>query len=385
MLGRPATANDIAGKLNIYTNQNIVDKNQHLKDILNRVSSGGSGRMAAIRNAYVTFLGRVPTNDEVKQKANSTQSTQQIITGMASGQEARDFKDKLSRGYVSQYSNQVRNGEGGVNSNQGYNSTAINNGVRKSVWESNNAYWGLPDNGTNANRAYYAALTNWNQVGRNTRGSSSRTIQSQQIITLKNGGLAFSDNSQKLLSAGALDTYNRLMNQTNASRGDNYTDILSNINGLDAKSRAAFMSGSKNIIDTVYRRDKIRSQWDPTRQAVAPPTGGFDATYYLSNNGYVSTTWNNAKNNRIAGYNIPDLDITGRYANLDVYANADYSRRVIEDPTVRGNAAVDIGEYSEAYDDLTDAQRQLYRDELLGLTLIIQMTQQIILDLKIKF
>jgi len=368
ILGRPATASDIQGKLNIYTNKSIDDKNQYLKDILTDVTNDGPQRTEAIQNAYQTFLGRSASKAEVDQKSGTGKSTQDIITGIAGDLEALQFKNSLAQGYTGQYSNQVRFGEGGNNSNQGYSSTVINNGVRKSVWESTNSYWGLPNGGTNSNMEYYASMTNWNQVGRNTNGSSSRTIQSQQIIARKNGGLAYSDNAQKLLSAGALNTYNRLMNQTNASKGDNYTSILSNITGLDAGSRAAFMSGSKNIIDTVYRNDKIRSQWDPTKQAVAPPTGGFDAKYYLGNNGYVSTTWNNAKNNRIAGYNIPDLDITGRYANLDVYANADYSRRVIEDPTIRANAAVDVGEYSEAYDSLTDAQQQVYRDQLLGLT-----------------
>lgn len=369
ILGRPATASDIQGKLNIYTDNSISDKNEHLKKILADVSKDGSGRSDAIKNAYRTFLGRNATEAEVRQKSGKGGSTQDIITGIARDTEAIQFKNSLASGYTGQYSNQVRYGEGGNNSNQGYSSTAINNGVSKSVWESNNSYWKLPNGGTNSNMAYYASMTNWSQVGRNTTGSSSRTIQSQQIITLKNGGLAYSDSAQKLLSNGAKNTYNRIMSQTNNSKGGNYKSILNNITSLDSGSRQYFAQGSKNIIDQQYREDVIKSPWNPGTQAIAPPTGGFDAKYYLDNNGNIKTAWDAANNNMIGGIRIPDLDITARYTDLDTFANADYTRRVASsEPGVRGNAAVDTDEYSEAYDDLTDAEKAAYRDTLLGLT-----------------
>ena len=64
-----------------------------------------------------------------------------------------------------------------------------------------------------------------------------------------------------------------------------------------------------------------------------------------------------------------DLDITSRYGNnINTFAAAQFSQMANANPFTRGNAAQDVGEYSEAYDDLTDAQRQLYRDQLLGLT-----------------
>ena len=203
ILGRPASANDIAGKLNIYTNPNIEDKNQHLKNLLTNVSNDGQGRTNAIKNAYQTFLGRPANQNEINQKNSTGKPTQQIITDMARDTEAILFKNSLASGYTNKYSRQVSSGEGGANRNQGSNSTASNNGNRKSVWESNNSYWGLPNGGTNNNKQYYAAMTNWSQVGRSTTGSSSRTIQSQQIVTLKNGGLAIVEGSDKLLSTGA--------------------------------------------------------------------------------------------------------------------------------------------------------------------------------------
>ena len=139
---------------------------------------------------------------------------------------------------------------------------------------------------------------------------------------------------------------------------------------LDSSSKQYFAQGSKNIIDAEYREKVIKNPWNPSSQAIDPPTGGFDPAYYIENNNYVKDAWDRATNNRIGGISVPDLDITARYVNLDTYANADYSQRVNNDSnlatTLRANAVTDIDPYSEAYNDLPDAIKAQYRDDLLG-------------------
>jgi hypothetical protein len=282
------------------------------------------------KNAYQTFLGR-----EWEPKDGPGALNQTALQIMRSD-EATVFGNSLSAYGRSYGAGQTLNYEG--NQSRGYPGDGYKLGL----------------------------IRKWKEVGRN----SNQIIPSQQIVILdpQTKKLKYTESATKLLSNQARRTYDGIINDFNHSPGGNYTAVMGKINSLDSVGRSHFISTDRASVDSYYKTQVIKKPWDPSSQAIAPPTGGFDAAYYLNNNTNLTTQWNAAENNKIAGYSIPDLDITGRYTNLDLYANADYSQRVRSEPTLRANAVTDIDPYSEAYNDLPDAIKAQYRDGLLGLT-----------------
>jgi hypothetical protein len=293
-------------------------------------SPEGSNTQQVAKNAYQTFLGRAWEPGDKQGALNQTANE------IMNSTEAVQFRNSLNS-YGQKYG-------GGITLN--YDSSQARGYV--------------------GNGYQLGLVKKWKEVGRN----SNQIIPSQQIVILdpQTKKLKYTESATKLLSTQARRTYDGIINDFNRSPGGNYTAVMGKINSLDSVGKSHFISTDRASVDSYYKTQVIKKPWDPSSQAIAPPTGGFDAAYYLNNNTNLTTQWNTAKNNKIAGYSIPDLDITGRYTNLDLYANADYSQRVRSEPTLRANAVTDIDPYSEAYNDLPDAIKAQYRDDLLGLT-----------------
>ena len=303
--------------------------NQMRSDLSN--SSEGRNTQQVAKNAYQTFLGRAWEPSDGQAALN-----QSALTIMKSV-EATQFADSLNA-YGRSY------------------------GGGQTVNYDNSQSRGYPGNGSQL-----GLIRQWNEVGRN----SNQIIPSQQIVVFDEATkkLKYATMATKLLGTQARKTYDGIISDFNRSPGGNYTTVMGKINSLDNVGKSHFMSKDRGSVDSYYKTQVIKKPWDPSTQAIAPPTGGFNADYYLNNNANITAQWNTAQNNSIAGYSIPDLDITGRYTNLNLYANADYSRRAANSELgLRANAAVATDEYSEAYDDLTDAEKANYRDKLLGLT-----------------
>ena len=209
------------------------------------------------------------------------------------------------------------------------------------------------------------ALLHW----KNTGSRGNRVIPYQQIVINNKGKLEITRAARKLLGTKAKATYDTLLTNMRNSPGGNYSGVISGINGLDSVGRNNFINTSKGAVDSYYRDAKIGSPYDP-KSGIQPLTGGFDAAYFLENNKNVGQQWNQAQTSvSIGGRGFKDLDITARYGdNINTFAAAEFSQMARKDPMTRGNAAVDTDPYSEAYADLTDAEKAIYRDELLGLT-----------------
>jgi len=158
-----------------------------------------------------------------------------------------------------------------------------------------------------------------------------------------------------------------------------YASTLNNLNtsSLDAlKNNGLLTSGeynsyvdtAVNSFDSFYLTDKVNA-WDAVKLGAQPPTGGFDSEYYRLNTagGEIATDeWNKAQTSvYVNGRYLPDLDITGRYTR-DTYLQWYYTTQG-KAAGDRGNAAEDA-EFAEDYQEfLTDADYQLYRDQVLGL------------------
>ena len=344
ILGRPSDSGGQSNYIRNFEKQFIEEgrmnntwssakkKNNVYDQMRSDLSNSGEGRnkQQVAKNAYQTFLGRAWTPADGQSALNQTANT------IMNSTEAVQFRNSLNS-YGQKYG-------GG---------TTVNYDASQAKGYVGNGY-------------QLGLVKKWKEVGRD----SNQIIPSQQIVILdpKTKKLQYTESATKLLSNQARRTYDGIINDFNRSSGGNYTAVMSKINSLDGVGKNHFITKDRGSVDSYYKTQVIKKPWDPSTQAIAPPTGGFDATYYLSNNATITEQWNTAKNNTIAGYSIPDLDITGRYTNLDLYANADYSQRVKSEPTLRANAVINIDTYSEAYEDLPDAIKATYRDDLLGLT-----------------
>jgi hypothetical protein len=352
-LGRPADAGGLAHYENTYWQQynqkqgTSKQKEDHAWSFIAsaiRNSPEGRNTQQVAKNAYELFLGR-PWDQEKDGYGALTQTPKNIRDST----EAAIFRNALTNGYYGVY-NDIR----------GY---ANNDSFRYDQGRFNNFKGG---------NAYLGALTHWREYGRN----ENRMIKGYQTVVLnpRNKNLEFAStgtiSSAKFLSAPVRQKYQNLINNFNNSRGGDYKNLMAAANHLgDGVVVQDFLDRNKNTFDTYYRDQKIGTPYDPNT-GIQPLTGGFDPNYFLANNANVGTQWNQAQSSvNIKGRRFQDLDITARYGNnINTFAAAQFSQMARADPFTRGNAAQDIGEYSEAYDDLTDAQRQLYRDELLGLT-----------------
>ena len=309
------------------------------KDLI--TSEEGRDRAGVLRNAYQTYLGRQPSQKELDNYYNQKKNTQFLVGEISKSQEAYTFKKNLRDSYLNSYDDLK-----GLPGNTDF----------ESAGESITGFAG--------NSADMAGLYHWTKYGRNEQ----RMIPAQGIVVLKDGKIQYSNGAQKLLSNDVKQKYDNLIRGFNTSNGGNYKDLMNQVNNLgdDVVKKNFFDQGSKDSLDGFYIKNKL-SVWDGVKYGAQPPVGGFDAKYYRGIDKSVKRDWNKAKNNKVSGYSVPDLDITVRYNNIDTFAQQKYTNAVRNDPSVRGNEAVESE--SEKYTEtLTDADRQRIRDQILGLT-----------------
>lgn len=111
-------------------------------------------------------------------------------------------------------------------------------------------------------------------------------------------------------------------------------------------------------------KTKFVQKWDPTTGA-APPFGKFDANYYAKVVPKdVADSWNAGIN--VGGHQIEDADLTGKFADFNVFLHSHYTTTG-KAQGLRGNAATPAEKLQEM-ETLTDAERQMYRDQVLGIT-----------------
>ena len=355
-LGRPPDAGGLAHYEKTYWQQynqkkgNSTEKQNHAWSFIASAiknSSEGKNTQQVAKNAYQLFLGR-PW--EPKDGYGALNQTPKNIRDSA---EAINFRNALTSGYYGTYSD--------------ITNYANNNSFKYDQSRFNNFQGG---------NAYLGALTHWREYGRN----ENRMIKGQQTIVLNPStkNLEFAQSAQKFLGAPVKQKYQNLINNFSNSKGGNYNNLMAAANGLgDSVVRQDFLNKNKNMFDTYYRDKKIGLPYNP-KNGIQPLTGGFDSKYFLDNNTNIKNQWNNAQQAvSINGQKFQDLDITSRYGNnINTFAAAKFSEAAKSNPFTRGNAAADIPDYSEAYDDLTDAEKAIYRDELLGLTSVGESGQR---------
>ncbi len=173
----------------------------------------------------------------------------------------------------------------------------------------------------------------------------------------------------QVIGRGAQKAFNNFANKYNSSNGTNFKDIANSLNALGAtESKILTESGSTNsLVNAFY--GKV-SPWDPGKNsAYQPPMGAFDPTYYVTTDQgrEAYDQWQKAVKGtiNIGGQAYPDVSLVGKY-NQDSFLQYNYA--VVHGKTERGNRIVKA-EAAEDFKEIpmTDAQYQLYRDQVLGL------------------
>lgn len=204
-------------------------------------------------------------------------------------------------------------------------------------------------------------LAHWNSFGSN----EDRILSGAKFSLSRDGTLTVEPGT---IGSKALPGYEKIASQFNNTPGDNYKELMeglsSSLNALELNDLLA--NKGIDVLSASYQAHI--DPWDATTGA-QPPTGGFDATYYRTQTEGGKEAlgeWNAAlKGVNVAGILIPDLDITGRYTT-DSYMQWHYTTQG-KAAGYRGNAATEAGLTTGYEEYLTDAEYQLYRDQVLGI------------------
>ena len=187
-----------------------------------------------------------------------------------------------------------------------------------------------------------------------------KTDTGQPLLTVLNGN----NNEQNTL-------FTSLANMFNASTPGSYKQILESISRNQSAANLNTLIPSDELakVTDFYVSKNVTTPWSATTQGLNPPTGTFDAVYYAKQNPNVLTQWSNAAKDVIFGDNtLPDVDITKRY-DENTFLHQHYSTTG-KTSGLRGNAAEEAasaGTYEETRQGLTDAEKQAFRDTVLGI------------------
>ena len=135
--------------------------------------------------------------------------------------------------------------------------------------------------------------------------------------------------------------------------------------GLDEAEISNVFNSVKSSFDSFYLNEKV-SPWDADSQGANPPTGGFDASYYQANYPDALNEWNAAQAVNVNGRTFENLDITARY-DENTYLLQHYTN-VGRHAGYRANKAIEAEQANKYSETLTDYEKQLYRDQVLGIT-----------------
>jgi len=361
ILGRPADPGGLNAYVNAWNNalgraqrsSNLTTRQQQEDYAYNEVATSlkGSGeyrnRDNVIRNAYRTFLGREPSNEEVAAKSRESTDTSQIVKGIRDSAEAADFRNALTRDYLGAYSEIDKYANQNAFS---YNQNRFNN--------------------FKGGTAYLGALDHWNRYGKNENRVIPRT--NLLVIDPRTKQLTLAD--RKYFSSDAWNNYQNIIKRFQQSSGGDYKSLLeTSINSLDSAAKNNLInSGGVDAINAYYTENKIKT-WDPVTQGAQPPVGGFNVdqngnkiAYYETQDPNAVKSWNDNKAFKVGGVSFDNPDYTVRYGDLNNYLHYRYTTTG-KAAGLRANPEVEPEEATQYTEQLTDAELQIYRDNVLGL------------------
>lgn len=202
----------------------------------------------------------------------------------------------------------------------------------------------------------------WNTYGKN----EDRILPGAKLAVNSNGQLSLQNT--ETIGAGAQKAYTDIVNKFNSTQGGDYKQLMESLGGSlgDIKLDDLIQTGGLDALSGAYTK-KV-TIWDGSKFGAQPLTGGFDPEYYegTGTGQQAIQKWNEAQQGvNVNGILLPDLDITARY-NQESFLHKYYTD-VGKASGDRGNAPIDANLPKIYEEKLTDADYQLYRDQVLGL------------------
>lgn len=202
----------------------------------------------------------------------------------------------------------------------------------------------------------------WNTYGKN----EDRILPGAKLAVNNNGQLSLQNTDT--IGAGAQKAYTDIVNKFNSTQGGDYKQLMESLGGSlgDIKLDDLIQTGGLDALSGAYTK-KV-TIWDGSKFGAQPLTGGFDPEYYegTGTGQQAIQKWNEAQQGvNVNGILLPDLDITARY-NQESFLHKYYTD-VGKASGDRGNAPIDANLPKIYEEKLTDADYQLYRDQVLGL------------------
>ena len=187
-----------------------------------------------------------------------------------------------------------------------------------------------------------------------------KTSTGKPLLTVTNGNNAAQNN-----------LFTSLATSFNASTPGSYKQILESIARSQGATNLSTLipRGELNKVTNFYVSKNVTTPWSATTQGLNPPAGTFNAAYYASQNPALLNQWSSAATGvTFGGITLPDVDITKRY-DQNTFLHQHYSTTG-KASGLRGNAeeaASAASTYEETRQGLTDAEKQAFRDTILGI------------------
>jgi hypothetical protein len=217
---------------------------------------------------------------------------------------------------------------------------------------------GLQNQVNNEVNAYNTNINN----SRN-EAANALNIQGSNYNNKNNAINTWSANTKNKLSAVNGGDYKATLETLNTEQLDSLLSqgLLSN------DEYKSLVNNSVDSFNTFYLKEKV-TPWDSGKFGAQPLAGGFDPSYYkeTATGKEALQKWSSAQEGvNVKGRLLPDLDITARY-NQESFLHKYYTD-VGKSSGDRGNAPINANLPKTYEEKLTDADYQLYRDQVLGL------------------
>ena len=215
--------------------------------------------------------------------------------------------------------------------------------------------------------------------------TSARILPGTKFSFDSNGNLQVVETAGGIQTIGdeAKNTYRDLATKINNAKPEDYKALMENIDdSLDSTQFAdltnvenykgsplfSYAGGLSLLSEALKAKIGI---WDPSTQGANPPVGAFDPTYYTTQTESGKTAqqeWDSYLNSvKVGNFTFNNETYTKQYDSPEGYAQWHYTTQGLP-AGERGNAAENAQAVTEFQEYLTDAERQLYRDQVLGLS-----------------
>lgn len=210
----------------------------------------------------------------------------------------------------------------------------------------------------------------------------SRILPGTKFYVDSSGQLQVADTVGGIQTIGdqAKTTYSDLAKKINNAKPEEYKALMESIDDTLDEEQFSDLTNTANYTGYTYAgglsllSDVLKTKipfWDISKYGAQPPVGAFDSTYYTTQTESGKTAqkeWDSYLNSvKVGDFVFNDETYTTQYRSSEGYAHWHYTSQGLPNGE-RGNKAEDAKAVTEYQEYLTDAERQVYRDTVLGIS-----------------